>query len=183
MKQKSGPGYPKHRRFVAEYMKDQNATAAYIRAGYSPKGATVGSTNLMRKPHIIAAIEKELKKIEDDVGVKATDVVRRLWAIADADIGAFFDERGRFKNINDLDANQRKLLSSVDEDELFEGVGRERQQIGVTKKIRLWDKVRALELLARKFKLLTDKVEHTVSDDTWEQLAKSRAKIREARNG
>ena len=34
---------PKQRIFVAEYMKDFNATGAAIRAGYSPKTRKIGS--------------------------------------------------------------------------------------------------------------------------------------------
>ena len=48
---------PKQTQFVAEYLKDLNATQAAIRAGYSKKRAdAIGYENL-RKPDIAAAIE------------------------------------------------------------------------------------------------------------------------------
>lgn len=38
---------PKQKAFGREYVKDHNATQAYIRAGYSPKGADVSAARLL----------------------------------------------------------------------------------------------------------------------------------------
>ena len=53
---------PKHRVFVTEFMKDFNATQAYIRAGYSPNGADAGAARILTYPNIKAAIEELLDK-------------------------------------------------------------------------------------------------------------------------
>ena len=49
---------PKHQRFVAEYLKDLNATQAAIRAGYSPKTANRQGSRLLSNADIQAAIAK-----------------------------------------------------------------------------------------------------------------------------
>jgi hypothetical protein len=46
----------KQQRFVAEYLKDLNATQAAIRAGYSPKAANREGARLLSKVDISAAI-------------------------------------------------------------------------------------------------------------------------------
>lgn len=50
---------PKNQRFVLEYLVDLNATQAAIRAGYSEKTAGAIGHELLKKPEIVAAIEKE----------------------------------------------------------------------------------------------------------------------------
>ena len=41
------------------------------------------------------------------------------------------------------------------------GTGRDREKVGVTRKVKFWDKPRALELLGKYLKMFTDKFEHT----------------------
>jgi Phage terminase, small subunit len=57
----------KQRVFIAEYLKDFNATQAAIRAGYSPKTAySIGQENLT-KPEIKLAIEERMMNREEVV--------------------------------------------------------------------------------------------------------------------
>lgn len=62
---------PKHRLFVAEYLKDHNATQAAIRAGYSEKSAASIGEELLRKPEIRDAVDRALAKVEDKAIVDA----------------------------------------------------------------------------------------------------------------
>lgn len=52
---------PKQERFVEEYLIDLNATQAAIRSGYSAKTAVEMGCENLRKPHIAAAITKEIE--------------------------------------------------------------------------------------------------------------------------
>lgn len=76
---------PAHARFVAEYLKDHNATQAYIRAGYKARGnsAEVSACRLLRDVQISAAIAqgtaKVIAKAEADTGIT---LVRTLNEIA-----------------------------------------------------------------------------------------------------
>jgi len=75
---------PKQQRFVAEYLKDLNATQAAIRAGYSKKTArAIGAENLT-KPDIAAAIAKKQGKIAEKLEIQAEDLIRDVVKIKDA---------------------------------------------------------------------------------------------------
>lgn len=68
----------KQQRFVTEYLVDQNATQAAIRAGYSERTArSVGSENLT-KPDIAAAIAKAQTKIAKKVEVTVESLAGEL---------------------------------------------------------------------------------------------------------
>ena len=47
--------------FVREYLIDKNATQAAIRAGYSARGAGKTGHDLLQRPHVKAAVARELK--------------------------------------------------------------------------------------------------------------------------
>ena len=53
----------------------------------------------------------------------------------------------------------RLAISSIEVFEEFEGSGKDRVYIGDTKKLKIWDKVKALELLGKHLKLFTEKLE------------------------
>lgn len=76
---------PKQRRFVNEYCVDENATQAYIRAGYAEDGAGQAAHKLLK----IAEIAGAIKDRQADVAVAASitpEMVLREWAkIAFAD--------------------------------------------------------------------------------------------------
>jgi phage terminase small subunit len=73
----------KQQRFVAEYLKDLNATQAAIRSGYSRKtAAAIGSENLS-KPEIAAAISEKTERIAQKAEVSAAYVLSSLLNIAE----------------------------------------------------------------------------------------------------
>jgi phage terminase small subunit len=53
----------------------------------------------------------------------------------------------------------RRAIAAIEVDEIWEGRGDDRQLVGYTRKVKLWDKVKGIELMARKHKMLTDKHE------------------------
>lgn len=75
---------PKQQRFVAEYLKDLNATQAAIRAGYSAKTAAVIGCENLTKPNIAAAIAKGQQKIAEKLEICAEDLIRDVVQIKDA---------------------------------------------------------------------------------------------------
>jgi len=60
---KAGGLTPKQARFVSEYLKDQSATQAAIRAGYAKASAEVQGCRLLRNAHIRAAVGKAQKRV------------------------------------------------------------------------------------------------------------------------
>jgi len=76
------PLSPKQRRFVSEYLKDQNATAAAKRAGYSKKTADTQGPRLLENVGVREAIDSNLKKIEDKAIVTVEYILEGLKEVA-----------------------------------------------------------------------------------------------------
>jgi phage terminase small subunit len=159
---KSKPLTPKQAAFCAEYLIDLNATQAAIRAGYGEKTArSVGAENLT-KPDIQAEVSRLMADRSKRVEVTADTVLAELLKLAMTDIGQAFREDGSLKAIHEMPEDIRRAIAGVDVFEEFDGRGSEREQIGWTKKIRFWDKTKALEMLGRHLKMFTDKLEHAI---------------------
>ncbi|CZV53202.1 MULTISPECIES: terminase small subunit [Enterobacter cloacae complex] len=73
------------RRFVAEYLKDSNATQAAIRAGYSKKSAEQIGYQLLQKTSVAQAIARQQKaSIARTLG-GADEVLAQMWQLATFD--------------------------------------------------------------------------------------------------
>lgn len=81
----------KRERFCQEYMKDLNRTQAYIRAGYSERGAAQNAERLMRNDEVRARIADLQAKIGQHLEITQEKVLRDLEQIRDKAIkeGAF----------------------------------------------------------------------------------------------
>ena len=73
------------KKFIKEYLIDLNITAAALRAGYSEKTAYSIGQETFNKPHIQAAIQKEMNKRAERTEITADKVLQRWWDIATAD--------------------------------------------------------------------------------------------------
>lgn len=152
---------PKQAAFCAEYLIDLNATQAAIRAGYSARTARQAAAENLSKPDIQTEVSRLMAERAARVEITADDVLAELLKLAMVDIGQAFNKDGSLKAVHDMPVDIRRAIAGVDVFEEFEGRGEDRTQIGWTKKIRFWDKTKALEMLGRHLKLFTDKLEHT----------------------
>lgn len=148
---------PKQELFCQEYLKDMNGTAAAKRAGYSKRTAAEQACQILATPKIQERVN-ELKAARlERVQIDADWVLKRIAAIADVDIAKAYDKGGQFLPIKEMPEDLRKTITGIDVYKDFtEGV-----EVGETRKIKLADKLKALELLGRHIKLFTDKVEHS----------------------
>lgn len=146
----------KQEMFCQEYLKDLNGTQAYIRAGYSAKGAEAGAARLLANVKVSARISelkaKRLAKSEKT----AEDVIKRLIQIAFTDNSDLVQIKKVTKRIGgedgfeyetcevvpvlteDLKPEHRAALAEVKQTE--NGIA-----------IKSHDSVKALELLGRYF--------------------------------
>lgn len=76
---------PKQRRFVNEYCVDENATQAYLRAGYSPEGAGQSAYALLKKSYIAEAIAERMEEVAVAARITPEWVVGQWVKIATAD--------------------------------------------------------------------------------------------------
>lgn len=124
----------KQKRFADYYIETGNATEAAIRAGYSQKTARfIGAENLT-KPNIKKYIDDRLREIEDKRIAKAEEVLKHLTAAM----------RGEIE----------------EEVVVVEGIGEGESRARVLKKqISAKERIKAAELLGKRYSLFTDKVD------------------------
>lgn len=151
---------PKQQRFCREYIIDLNATQAAIRAGYSKKtAASIGEEHL-RKPEIAHYVNKLKAEREQRLEVSADDVLRQILYLAKADPRQVLHEDGTFRPISEWPDEVAACVAAI-EFEDRSGAGKDAKRVREIKKIKWWDKTKALEMLARHKALFTDKVDLT----------------------
>lgn len=105
---------PKQERFVAEYLVDLNATQAAIRAGYSPKTAGVQAFDLLKKPEIAAAIERQRHVHAKSTGLTVERVLTEAMRLAFFDIRKLTDAEGNPIPINRLDDDTAAAIQGLE---------------------------------------------------------------------
>lgn len=163
--------------FVREYLVDLNAQNAAIRAGYSAKTARAAGSRLLSDVDIRAQIDAAMKERAARVELTADDVLRELLRIARVDLADLYTENGQLKSIHEIPEDARRAIAGIEVDELWEGRGSEAVEVGVTRKVKLWDKPKALELLGKHLKLFTEIHEHRGLDRLADALATARGRV------
>ena len=129
----------KQEAFVYEYLKDFNASAAALRAGY--KNPKMGS-KLVAKSSVQKKIQEELKKRQKKYEATIENVVKELSNIAFSDIFELIDIQDDrtiiLKSKDQLKEIDKKAVQSITYD----------AKTG-TIKIKMHDKLKALELLGK----------------------------------
>lgn len=141
----------KQKRFCEEYIIDLNATQAAIRAGYSPKSAPKVGDQIRRKTEIAAEIARLQEIRSQKTGITAERVIEELRRLAFSDNRKLYREDGTLKLPHEWDEDTAAAVSGAETRENYRGV--------ITRKIRLWDKKGALELLGKHLGLFKDRVE------------------------
>jgi phage terminase small subunit len=150
---------PKQALFVREYLIDLNATRAAIAAGYSQKTAEAAASRLLRNVKVRAEIDKQIAERSERLEISADRVLQELARLAFLDPRRFFDADGIARPITALDDDTARALAGMDVEELFEGRGDDRRQIGVVRKYKLADKKAALELLGKHLGLFVERLQ------------------------
>ncbi len=146
---------PKQAAFVDEHAVDMNATQAAIRAGYSKRTAKEQATRLLSNVHVAAAIAEGRAARSERVGITADRVLQELARVAFFDIRKALNPDGTMKPLSELDDDTAAAIAGIDLSEIRDGEG---TPIGVLKKIKIADKLAALDKLARNLGLLQDKL-------------------------
>lgn len=154
---------PRQRVFVDEYLLDLNATQAAIRAGYSPKTAYSQGQRLLKNAEVQAAITAAQAERSERTGVTADRVVEELAKVGFSNLLDFFSITPGGEPYVDLSAvtrDQAAVLAELQVDDYVEGRGDDAREVRRVK-IKLHDKLKALEQLARHLGMFTDKVDVT----------------------
>ena len=127
----------KQKRFCDEYLIDLNATQAAIRAGYSKKTAKVIANENLTKPNIKEYIAERMAEKEKELIADQNEVLKYLTSVL----------RGE------------SLSTEIVVEGIGEGCSEART---MTKQPSEKDKLKAAELLGKRYGLYTDKVETDV---------------------
>ena len=127
----------RQRRFADEYLIDLNAEAAAVRAGYSPRYARGNAYKLVAKSGIKEYIEKRMAEKESELIADQNEVLRYLTAVMR---GESTSEEIIVEGIGDGRSKARKLEKTPSEK----------------------DRLKAAELIGKRYGLFTDKIETDV---------------------
>lgn len=169
----------KQRLFCLYYVKDFNATMAAIKAGYSKDTAHVIGCENIRKPNIRVEIKRLKGSLQEELFIDAMDILQVYMKIAFADVteyltfgqreqqvmgmyGPVFEGKGKNKKpvmetVNYIDLNSSKEIDGTILSEVSQG------KDGI--KIKLADKMKALEKLEKYFDLLPDKHKRRIEEE------------------
>lgn len=154
----------KQKLFVAEYLVDLNASAAVLRAGYKTKHPDKMGSELLGIPRVSEEIKIAMDKRSEKTKITSEVVLGELLRLARVDLSQAYDESGKLKLIHEMPEDVRRAISGVESYDEYAGRGEDREFVGIVRKVKFWDKAKALELLGRHLKLFTDKVETTGKD-------------------
>lgn len=155
---------PRYQKFVNSYNKTGNITQAALDAGYSKKSAHSQGSRLLKNVKVQSELKKIQTKATEKAQLSAAEVLNEIKKLAFVNLATAYNEDGTLKSPHEMPLDVQSALQSLETNELFVGSGKNKRKIGNVSKIRLTDKVRALEMLAKHFKLLTELHEHSGKD-------------------
>lgn len=150
------------KRFCDEYLIDLNASRAYKVAYPSCKKdetARANGSRLLTKANIQNYISEQIEEQKKRTEITQDKVLNELAKIAFGDIRKLYTETGSLKNIQDMDNEAIAMLAGLEVFEEYDGYGADRERVGETKKVKLTDKLKALELLGKHLGIFKDKLD------------------------
>lgn len=138
--------------FVREYMKDLNGEAAYKRTGYKSKNPAQSAHSILSLPRVRRKIAELQAPLFEKLDITKERVMTELARVAFSDIRKYYTQDGVFKKLAELDEDTAAALSTIEADEIKLGEA----TIGTKRKVKLHDKMKALEMLAKHFKLFEE---------------------------
>ncbi len=128
----------KQKKFADEYIISGNATQAAIKAGYSKKTARFTGAENLTKPNIKSYIDERMKKLEEEAIADQAEVLKYL----------------------------TRVLRDEEREEILVNVGNFEQEIQ-SMKVSTKDKIKAAELLGKRYGSWTDKQEIDINLPTF----------------
>jgi phage terminase small subunit len=126
-----------------------NAKQAAIAAGYKPTNAHTIGFQLAERLKLREAARTHEQRILEKNALTQERVLEELKRIVFADPRKFYDKNGRLKPIHELDDATASALASIDVDSLYAGRGPKKKLAGTTTKIRMHDKLAAIDKAMR----------------------------------
>lgn len=141
--------------FCEYYLKTgcRNASEAIRHVGYEGKQPAVAASVMLRRVNVKKYLRQRKTQMLKEAGIQSYNILIEIARIAFSDIRQLYNEDNTLKDITQLSDEAAAALEGVETDEITDTRG---NVIGITKKVKMSSKLRALELLM-KFKGLLDK--------------------------
>jgi len=97
-------------RFVFEYLKDQNASAAAERAGYAARSRASQASELMQNPAVRERVRMEMQSLLAELRLSALDLMKERMRAAFFRAGKLFDASGQLLGFEEMEAEVRDSL-------------------------------------------------------------------------
>lgn len=155
---------------VLAYLEDLVIASAARKVGMSAGAAS----QTLKRARVAEAVRWAIEQRAADASVTASRVLEEVRTLALTDvIGALYDDEGRPISPRSLPEAVRRCIASIEVEELYEGTGQDRVAIGRVRKIKVWDKLKAIDLLGKHLDLFRDRVEHSLSKSLEDLIAES----------
>ena len=149
---KPGDLTPKQARFCKEYMIDLNATQSANRAGYSKKTAEEQGCRLLKNVKIQKRLSKLRASWMEKYEITEERIMTELSILGFVNPADLFNSSGRYVNIKDLKDLPPEATRAITGITVTHGMD------GTKYSYRFGGKTKALELMLRRYGLLTDKL-------------------------
>lgn len=163
------------------YMRGYSKKQSMIKAGYSPNTASTSAISVFGRDDVVEEIDRRRKQAADKAQVDANWIVGQLKNIASANLGDLLeiDDKGGAKfDMSRMTPELKAALGEFTSEIYMEGRGD--TSIPVKKmKIKLADKLRALEMLGKYLGIFQDRVKVEVESDLINRLYAGRARVGE----
>lgn len=136
----------KQKRFCEEYTIDFNGNQAAIRSGYSPKTAMEQASRLLTNVKVQEFIQKLQQKTSEKLNITKERVLNEYRKIAFSDVRNVLTDNGSLKSVSEIDDDTAGALAGI---ESFDEYSKDGTFLGTNRKIRLHNKLQALQDLGK----------------------------------
>jgi phage terminase small subunit len=137
-------------KFCIEYLIDLNGTQAAIRAGYAVSGARTEASRLLANADITEELNRLRLKIAETTQITPERIMQEYARIGFSDLRKALTPSGQLIDPQDWDDDTAAAISSLEVvTGSKSGAGDENSPIEYTHKIKVWDKPKALDAMAK----------------------------------
>ncbi|GGE55648.1 phage terminase small subunit [Agaricicola taiwanensis] len=167
--------HPRHERFAQLVALGKPVVQAYGDAGYRPD--TSNSSKLKAREEVGARIAELTAEGAARAEVDITRVLTELMRLATSDLRQAFDAEGNLKDPSQWDDDFAASIASI---EVVSRAAKAdesgKRGVEYVHKIKTWDKISALDKIARHLGLYNDSLNLNVTDDLAARLARAKAR-------
>ena len=171
---------PKHKMLADIYLRGGSATQAAIEAGYSVRTAGVQGAGILKRPEVAAYVRHHKATSTEITGISSEQITKELKSIALSNVADFtrLDDEGNLQvDFSRATREQLAAVSSVKTkhrtiyDNRGNAIATEQQS-----EFKLWDKLRAAELLGKDLGMFKEP-EQRVVVDVADRLLRARSRV------